>query len=210
MERAAHHAVPSTRNVRVEKFNYEINVRVIVPIRQLVNVLEAAGLLSKYDAVAVGAFSALMVPLMQVGLDWLRESWNAHRVHAISGRPGSGGKPTDRMRVFPHPAGQVCLPASFDGISEYEAAHGPLRRHPESGWEHDILLGQPFQQYQRATAVAAAVGGAQAEQAWTEIVNLQFDRFIRAFVTYSAVATPDCRCEIHCSWRLRPRSKHSP
>ena len=50
----------------------EINVRVLAPIRLLLNMLESQQLLDKDDGLHVGAFSFIMSCLMQVGLDRLR------------------------------------------------------------------------------------------------------------------------------------------
>lgn len=54
-------------------------MRVLIPVRDLITTLEGAGLLSKYEPEEVVAFAALILPLVQVGLDRLRLAWNAVR-----------------------------------------------------------------------------------------------------------------------------------
>ena len=81
----------------MEKFNIEINVRVLAPLRLLINALEAAGRLDKDNDLQVGAFAAIAVLLMQTGLDRLRLAWNQHYVRPKTGLNGSGGRPVARM-----------------------------------------------------------------------------------------------------------------
>ena len=64
----------------VERFNYEINMRVLVPFRRLINYLERAGMLSKENMQQVHAFGCIARPLCQYGLDLLTVAWNEHRV----------------------------------------------------------------------------------------------------------------------------------
>lgn len=182
--RAAHSAVPSTRNIRVEKFNFEINVRVLIPIRTLLNEMEAAGIMDKHNHIQVGAFSSLMQPLMQVGLDRLRGAWNEHYVRSIRDRPGTGGKPNDRAARFPHPGGQLTFPPGFDGVAEYEQQYGPLRREREAAPTLDRWYGQPAAQQHRDAAVGAAFGGATAAQVWDEILAENYVRFLTAYAVY--------------------------
>ena len=82
--------------IRVEKFNVEINVRILAPLRMLITAMERAFLLDKDDAVQVGAFSSIAVCVMQVGLDRLRAAWNDHYVAARRGHRDSGGRPSMR------------------------------------------------------------------------------------------------------------------
>jgi hypothetical protein len=49
---------------RVERFNYEINMRVLANIRALINAMESWGLLDKYCQTHTLAFSYLMQPIM--------------------------------------------------------------------------------------------------------------------------------------------------
>jgi hypothetical protein len=55
---------------------YEINVRCYIQVRWLINRMESAGLLSRCEPLQVGAFSTLMQPILQVGLDNLVVGWN--------------------------------------------------------------------------------------------------------------------------------------
>ena len=55
----------------VERFNFEINMRVLIFFRHLIDYMEANCLLSKEDIVQVHAFSVLAQPLCQHGLDLL-------------------------------------------------------------------------------------------------------------------------------------------
>ena len=57
--------------IRVEKFNGEVNVRVLAPLRLLLNSLERNYLLDKDNHLHIGAFSSIARCLMQAGLDRL-------------------------------------------------------------------------------------------------------------------------------------------
>ena len=179
--RAAHRFVTSTRNIRVEKFNYEINMRILLPIRLLINDLERAGMLSKYDPVQVLAFAHLMRPLMQVGLDRLKRAWNEHTVKAVPGRPGTGGRPSKRASN-PRPSGCWQLPAGFDGVVEYQKAMGTSLQRVADGVAADLRLRPPHVQQQRAAAAAAVISDVVV--AWDEIVAGQYGRFVQAYVVY--------------------------
>jgi hypothetical protein len=170
-------------NTRVEKFNYEINVRVFIPVRKLLNMMEAAALLDKDDPMHVGAFSALMQPLVQVGLDRLTKAWNHHRVKGVPGLPGSGGRPCERALRFPNPGQLLALPLGFDAVAEYEMWLTPLRREPEGAAAQDRLYGQPAAQQHRAAAVALICGGATIEELWEEILAGLYTRFVLMYVT---------------------------
>ena len=74
----------------VERFNFEINMRALMPIRRLINYLRELGRLSKENLVEVHAFSCLAKPILQYGLDLLYASWNHHGVAARKGcAPGT-------------------------------------------------------------------------------------------------------------------------
>jgi hypothetical protein len=62
----------------VERFNYEINMRVLVPIRRLVNYMESRGLLDKNIPAHVHAFASITQPLVQYGCNLLTAAWNEH------------------------------------------------------------------------------------------------------------------------------------
>ena len=66
-----------------QRFNYEINVRVLIPIRLLINYLIANRLLDEDNEEHINAFGAIIQPVMQVGLDLLRDAWNNVRAPAI-------------------------------------------------------------------------------------------------------------------------------
>ena len=68
--------------IRVEKFNIEINVRVLAIVRLLINQLENLNILDKDNFLQTGALSSIIMPLMQVGLDRLRAAWN--EVHSVT------------------------------------------------------------------------------------------------------------------------------
>ena len=194
VHRPMHHAVEQSKfNTRVEKFNFEINVRCFIPLRLLTNAMEATAILDKLKPLHVGAFSTLMQPLLQVGLDRLAHVWNHHRVRAVRGLPGSGGRPCDRALKFPNPTPPMAVPVGFDGVAEYEAGLPALRREPEGAPQHDALYGQLAAQQQRAAGVANAVGGATHQQLWEDILAGQYRRFITGYVTYlqlSGVSVP--------------------
>tara|TARA_B100000768_G_C11136255_1_gene314046 strand:- start:157 stop:726 length:570 start_codon:yes stop_codon:yes gene_type:complete len=118
--REPHKIVTSTRNTRVEKFNFETNMRCLSVIRALIDVMEAANLLDKQLVLHVHVFRFLMCPLLEVGLVRLLRGWNRHKVATIAGRPGSGGRPVERMAERPHPGGQLPLQPDMDVPSLYD------------------------------------------------------------------------------------------
>ena len=81
------------RQVVVERFNYEINVRVLIPVRGALFRLESLRLLDKTRQTHVGAVQFVALPLMQYGCDLLRLAWNEHKRRRIRGVLGSGGRP---------------------------------------------------------------------------------------------------------------------
>lgn len=56
----------SCGQIRVEKFNIEVNVRCLVPVRMLLNALEHNSMMDKDNALQVGAFAAIVVCLLKV------------------------------------------------------------------------------------------------------------------------------------------------
>ena len=152
-------------------------------MRKLLNMMEAAALLDKDDPMHVGAFSALMQPLVQVGLDRLTKAWNHHRVKGVPGLPGSGGRPCERALRFPNPGQLLALPVGFDAVAEYEMWLTPLRREPEGAAAQDRLYGQPAAQQHRAAAVALVCGGSTIEELWEEILAGLYTRFVLMYVT---------------------------
>jgi hypothetical protein len=188
--REMHHVVDDSKfNTRVEKFNYEVNVRVYIKLRKLTNYMEAAGLLSKSLPRHVGAFSLLAQPLVQVGLDRCRRAWNEHVVKPVAGWPKSGGRPSARVRSYPPRAGRAVLPANYDAAADFEAVMGStLRREPEGAARRDALHGRPAEQLGRQAAVAHAVGHASAADLWDDLVSERHDRFVAAYVTHLSYA----------------------
>lgn len=183
--RKAHKTVRSTSNIRVEKFNAEINLRVLVPVRFLLNHLESNNLLDKDDYRHIGAFSRLITPLMQTGLDRLAAAWNEHYVASKRGRPGTGGRPSVRMSQRPHPGPQMQLPAGFDGLGYWNmAGQPPLRMVPEQAPARDRLHGNLPAQIARATAVAALIGSYVS--AWDEILVGNYHRFTGVYLAWLA------------------------
>ena len=161
-------------------------MRVLVPVRALINFLEARGMLDMNVQHVVGPFALLMEGLMQVGLDRLLLAWNEHDVRPRKGEPGTGGRPSKRARARPHPGGQMQLPPGFDGVAAYEAAFGPTRRLPEASAAWDRLTGQPILQAQRDVAVLGRMGDKVAM--WNQIVVGQYDDFIACFAMYVAMS----------------------
>ena len=120
---------------------------------------------------------------MQVGLDRLRAAWNEHHVRAKTGRPGSGGRPSQRAAQRPHPQPQMTLPAGLDGVASWHAAgQNPLRLVPEHEAMRDRLHGNPQAQHARTAAVAAVLGS--CAMAWDELLNGNYHRFVTAYLTY--------------------------
>ena len=139
--------------VVVERFNYEINVRVLIAVRGVLFRLESLHRLDKTQHAHVGAIQFLATPLMQYGLDLLRLSWNNHKRRNLKGVPGSGGVPEQLRLSHPHPGAQMRMPPGFDGITEYERATGrPLRRVPQTAARRDRCF------YARARARRRARG----------------------------------------------------
>ena len=117
----------------MERFNYEINVRVLIAVRGAIFRLESLQRLDKTNHAHVGAIQYLARPLMQYGCDLLRLAWNQHKRRNLKGKPGTGGRPEELRRSRPHPGGQMQIPNGFDGVFEYEQASGrPLRRIPQT------------------------------------------------------------------------------
>ena len=131
-------------NTRAEKFNFEVNVRTMIPVRYLLDELVREGLMDVSQPACVGAFSALVLPMLQYGLDMLKAAWNAHKVRDVRGKPGSGGRPNDRARARPHPGGQLLLPPIYSAekcIDRYEVAmQKQLPRQPNWAEERDYWM----------------------------------------------------------------------
>ena len=168
----------------MERFNYEINMRVLIYFRRLINFMVWHDLLSKFDPVQVHAFSTIAQPLCQYGLELLGAAWNEHGVSARKGYPGSGGVPNARMRRHPHPGPQVAVPPGFDGIAEFDAEVGePARRVPAQAPALEPLLDQPAARAQRAAAVAQIFEGDMCG-AWSELIAGSYDRFLSAYFCF--------------------------
>lgn len=138
--------------VVVERFNYEINIRVLIPVRAFLFTLERLRLLDKTIQAHVGAVQFLAKPLMQYGCDLLQLSWNNHKRRIIRGVSGTGGRPEDLRRAHPHPGGQRRLPPGFDGLRAYTLAGRHLNRVPQTAPLRDRLL------YRRGRASRRARG----------------------------------------------------
>jgi hypothetical protein len=139
---AAHDWGPHATNAQVvvERFNDEINIRVLIPMRAALFKLERLRLLDKSVHAHVGAVQFLALPLLQYGCDLLRLSWNSHNRRIIRGVPGTGGRPEDLRRTRPHPGGQMRLPPGFNGLREYARAGGRINRVPQTAPLRDRLL----------------------------------------------------------------------
>ena len=156
-------------------------MRVLVHFRRLINFMEENDLLDKNDAQEVHAFSSVATPLVQAGLDLLKASWNRHSIAGRTGCPGTGGIPAQRAARDPHPGGQLVLPPNFDGAREYEQARGQrLPRVPAFVRSAEPLLGRPNARARRAARVHRLLGG-DTEEAYTDIVNGDYDAFIDAY-----------------------------
>ena len=145
------------RQVVVERFNYEINVRVLIPVRGALFRLESLRLLDKTRETHVGAVQFIALPLMQYGCDLLRLAWNEHKRRRIRGVLGSGGRPENLRLSHPHPGGQMQLVPGFHAVAEYERATGRLlRRVPQTAALRDRCF------YRRSRARRRARGEADA------------------------------------------------
>ena len=167
----------------VERFNFEINMRVLIVFRRLINLMEENGLLDKHNLQQVRAFSCIAQPICQYGLDVLKAAWNEHRVRPITGRPGTGGRPNARAHTCPHPGGQLQLPAGFDGIREYDLARpgkAAQARVPANAHLKDPLLEYPQRQQQRAAALTHIMGSDMCP-VWMELLAGGCGRFLTAY-----------------------------
>jgi hypothetical protein len=155
-------------------------MRVLVPVRRLINVLELRGLLDRYLGKHVYAFSRVMQPLVQHGLDLLEAAWNEHSVRPVRNMEHSGGIPNRRAVLRPHPGGQLKLPLRFDGVHEYEEARGRPLEHTsrDDGYDSEWCA-RPAA---RARAVAAVVG--DIESAWCELQDCSYTRSIDAYLCF--------------------------
>ena len=165
-------------------------MRVLVRFRRLINYLVGRRLLDKFDQVQVYAFSQLAQPLVQYGCDLLQTAWNAHGVaHVRSARcdggrhlPGSGGVPNTRAHDYPHPGGQLALPRGFDGVREYEIARG--QRVPNV--TEDTIQDRHACVSVRGRARAVELIMGDVEQAYIEIGQRAYDRFVDAYLCFLA------------------------
>ena len=172
--------------VVVERFNYEINIRVLIPVRAALFKLERLRLLDKTIHAHVGAIQFLALPLMQYGCDLLRLAWNQHKRRIIRGVAGTGGRPEDLRRTHPHPGPQMHLPLGVDGLHEYTRAGGRgLNRVPQTAALRDRLL------YRRGRARRRARGEAPAAH-------------VNSHPTTPSTAPTSPRTNISCS---RPRTQ---
>ena len=194
------------RQVVVERFNYEINVRVLIPVRGALFRLESLRLLDKTRETHVGAVQFIALPLMQYGCDLLRLAWNEHKRRRIRGVLGSGGRPEDLRLSHPHPGGQMQLVPGFHAVAEYERASGRLlRRVPRTAALRDRCFyrrsrarrrarGEPTPLGGLAHVMAASIPhflvllaavrhilGSDAHLTWTELQRGKYRRFIRAY-----------------------------
>ena len=186
--RLAARATTSTRNQRVERFNRDLNVRNLIPVRMLVNHLQLRQLISRSDPRTLFAFSSLVLPLLQVGLDRHRAAHNEHDVRAVRGRPGSGGRPSVRAQRRPHPGPRLTAPTGFDPqrdpIAAWQAAgRTPLPQDaPATSLHADALHGQPMRQAARALAMKQLMPDPAA--AWEELLAGNFVRFENAYIIW--------------------------
>ena len=130
----------------------------------------------------VFAFSWIARPVLQYGLDLLRDAWNHHRRANARGVPGSGGVPEERAAERPHPGGQLQLPEDFDGIAEYFEAYEqqpPVQRDDR----RDPLRGRPGRQQRRHDRVVSVLGR-RASVVWMDIVGGVYGRFIDAYLEF--------------------------
>ena len=172
--------------VVVERFNYEINIRVLIPVRAALFKLERLRLLDKTIHAHVGAIQFLALPLMQYGCDLLRLAWIQHKRRIIRGVAGTGGRPEDLRRTHPHPGPQMHLPLGVDGLHEYTRAGGRgLNRVPQTAALRDRLL------YRRGRARRRARGEAPAAH-------------VNSHPTTPSTAPTSPRTNISCS---RPRTQ---
>lgn len=197
--RRPHKYTYSTYNTRIERFWNEVNARVLLYFRLLLNAMEASNIYDSGEPVCVGAFSALAMPLLQFALDQLQYSWNTHRVRDIKGFPGSGGKPDDRARARPHPGGQLPLPNG--GVARvmrlYEQAKSVrLRLVPTWAAKRDPLHGLPALQARRA-AGAARILGTDMAAAWADLLAGRYDKFINAYAYWLRCRPERCAVLTH-------------
>ena len=171
----------------MERFNYEINMRVLVPFRRLINYMERRGLLDKDTPAHVCAFSALAQPLVQYGCDLLLAAWNEHSRAGVRSRgrqlPGSGGVPSERMRMYPHPGGQLRLPQGLDGVEEYEHVSCEGLPRMSEALKADACHCPGGGRRQRRHSHIAYIMG-DVEHAWIRLQRSSFSHFAHAYSVY--------------------------
>lgn len=187
LHRRGHRFVQSKRNTRVERFNYEINMRVLVRFRRLINYLRSKHLLDKGVGAEVFAFATVAKPLMQFGCDVLCASWNHHKVRNVryqgKALPGTGGVPVEVAKQRPHPGnGPRRLPAGFDGVSEYELVSGSLLNTVSGAQDMDYELCSAPVRRLRMQEVSHIIG--DIEHAYIELGQGFFGRFEDAYLAF--------------------------
>ena len=118
--RARHRFVPSTRN-RIERFWAEVNLRVNLPVKlMLVHMENILNILDIGNVHHIGAVQTLLKPIIQHGLDMLKDTYNKHYVRSSRRH---GGRPLILWQQYPHPGGNPTLPPGYDAVAEYERAN---------------------------------------------------------------------------------------
>ena len=167
----------------MERFNFEINVRVLVPVRRLIYAMEKKGLLDKLQMDETRAFGYVLQPAVQYGLEMLQDAWNEHRRCAPVNMPNwMGGIPNQIARDRPAPRPPARLPPAWDGIKAYEmTTQRPLRRQPKHAEMRDALTGQPTRSWQQRERAVARIMGNDMHTVWKELLDGTYGRIIRAY-----------------------------
>ena len=178
----AHKYLDSTQQSIVESRNNSINVTVNLHFKLVVVYMERVlHAYTRTNPQQKGALQALLLPVVQHGLDQLRSAWNAHMVRSAHSNKGI---PNRLRRERPHPGPQTMLPIGVDWTVEYENATGSrLRREPSWAAARDPLYGQPQRQAARAAAIMqmwGSVGAAYADVVHTTGRSL----FIPSYLVY--------------------------
>lgn len=161
-------------------------MRVLVPLRRVINHLEGLGLLRKTCKEQVHAFSKIAQWHARYGLALLQAAWNEHMTASVQYRKralkGTGGIPNQLARERAHPGGQLCLPADFDGVAAYEAVRGAPLWHVSADSAADQMFCPGPLRWQRDAHVEAILG--TLERAWCELLHRSYDRFVAAYLCF--------------------------
>lgn len=165
-----HRAMPSKRNIRIERLWGELNPKALYSPKAMLLDLERAGLLDPANLLHMGAVQLLLRPLLQFGVD---DFAAVHNTTTVRSTKGHGGVPLERRAARAHPQ-EALLPRwdpTEDVLGLYEQAAGEGLPRPHWLDTRDPLHGQPARQAARAQAVMLVWGS--VERAWLDVLHMR-------------------------------------